>query len=82
MWTGLHCLGIYTVDRMALILNEPFGQVVFELEMTLYTGWHWLGIYTVERLALTWNLPCGQECIVLVYRVGFDLEFTLWTSWH
>ena len=40
LWTGLHCLGINTVDRMALILNLPFGQVVFDLEITLYTGWH------------------------------------------
>ena len=24
LWTGLYCLGIYTVDRMALILNLPF----------------------------------------------------------
>ena len=44
LWTGLHLLGIYPDDSLALTGIYPVD------------GWLWLKIYPVDRIALTGHM--------------------------
>ena len=74
---------MFTVIRLALTWNFPYGQVSIGLKFSQWTGLHQLQTYPTDRLALT--RICTMDSMALTWNLSFgqvriDLELMLRTE--